>query len=64
MALELAEQAYQVHGLPYEQGLSAMDRYPPDRFTWVCDEAGEAKDCVKIRDDQTGRLVVWPHWFG
>ena len=64
MALELAEQAYQAHDLPYEPGFSAMDRYPPDRFTWICDESGDAKQCVKVRDDQTGRIVTWPHWFG
>ena len=63
-ALELAEQAYDVHTLPYEPGLSAIDQYPPDRFTWICDDGGPVKDCVKIRDSQTGRLVVWPHWFG
>ena len=64
MALELAEQAYEAHGLPYQPGLSVMDRYPPDRFTWICDETGNAKECVKLRDDQTGTVVVWPHWHG
>jgi hypothetical protein len=63
-ALELAEQAYFAHSLPYEPGLSAMDRYPPDRFTWIRDDEGEVKECVKLRDDLTGRLVVWPHWYG
>lgn len=62
VALELAEQAYQAHALPYEPGLSKMDLYDPRRFTWVYDPAGEAKDCVKVRDNQTGRLVIWP-WF-
>jgi hypothetical protein len=27
-------------------------------------ESGEADDCVKVRDDHTGRLAIWPHWFG
>jgi hypothetical protein len=63
IALELAEQAYEAHGLPYEPGLHAMEKYPPDRFTWICDEAGDTKECVKVRDDQSGRLVVWPRWY-
>lgn len=61
MALELAEQAYHALGLHYEPGLSAMDRYPPDRFTWICDEAGDDV-CVRLRDEKTGQIVVWPHW--
>jgi hypothetical protein len=64
LALELAGQAYQAHALAYEQGLSKMSLYDPRRFTWVYDESGEADDCVKIRDDHTGRLVIWPHWAG
>jgi hypothetical protein len=62
IALEIAEQAYVAHVLPYEQGLSKMTSYDPRRFTWVYDEAGEAEDCVKVRDDQTGRVVGWPHF--
>jgi hypothetical protein len=27
-----------------------MGKYPPDRVTWVCDEEGDAKECVKVRD--------------
>jgi hypothetical protein len=64
VALELAERAYQAHALPYEQGLSKMGSYDPRRFTWVYDEGGEADDCVKVRDDHTGRLAIWPHWAG
>jgi hypothetical protein len=60
IALELAEQAYQAHALHYEPGLSKMHLYDPRRFTWVYDQAGEAEDCVKIRDNQTGRVAVWP----
>jgi len=63
-ALELAEQAYRVHKLPYEPGLSAMGQYPPDRFTWFYSEAGNPKKCVRVRDDKTGKAVVWPHWAG
>jgi hypothetical protein len=62
LALELAEQAYQAHALPYERGLSKMSLYDPRRFTWVYDESGEADDCVKVRDDHTGRLAIWLHW--
>jgi hypothetical protein len=64
LALELSEEAYRAHGLQYEMGLSSMDNYPPDRFTWICDEKGNAKECVKVRDDQTGIVVIWPHWSG
>ena len=64
VALELAEQAYQTHALPYERALSKMDLYDPRRFTWVYDEHGEVDDCVKVRDDHTGRLAIWPHWAG
>jgi hypothetical protein len=62
LALELAEQAYTAANLPYEAGLSNMAAYPPERFTWFCDESGEANDCLKIRDNQTGRAVVFPHF--
>ena len=63
-ALELAEQAYQAHALPYEAGLSKIALYDPRRFTWVYDESGEADDCVKVRDNDTGRMAIWPHWAG
>jgi hypothetical protein len=62
IALELAGQAFAAHGLPYEFGLSNMAAYPPERFTWVCDETSEAGDCLKLRDNLTGRIVVWPHF--
>ncbi|WP_063704165.1 hypothetical protein [Bradyrhizobium centrolobii] len=61
-ALELAEQAYEAHGLPYEGGLSKMSKYPPSRFRWVYDEAGSADYCVKVLDTETGRVVVWPYF--
>ena len=64
IALEMAEQAYQAHMLPYEQGLSNMHLYDPRRFTWVYDEGGEADDCVKIRDNHTGCLAICLHWAG
>jgi hypothetical protein len=64
VALELAEQAYEAHGLPYKAGLSHMSQYDPRRFTWVYDESGKADDCVKVRDDMTGRMAIWPHWAG
>jgi hypothetical protein len=57
-----ATQAHQAHLLPYKQGLSNMPSYDPRRFTWVYDASGEAKDCVKVRDNQTGRIVIWPFW--
>jgi hypothetical protein len=25
---------------------------------------GDPKQCVKLRDDQTGAVVIWPHWSG
>jgi hypothetical protein len=62
IALELSKQAYLAHALPYEPGLSKMILYDPRRFTWNYDQAGEAIDCVKVRDNKTGRIVVWPHF--
>ena len=63
-ALELAEQAYNAHELPYEEGLSKMKNYDPRRFRWIYDESGEADDCVKVVDTKTGKLAVWPYWAG
>jgi hypothetical protein len=63
-ALKLAEQAYEAHELPYKAGIDKLREYPPDRFTWFCEETGDAKECVKVRDFKTGRIVVWPHWYG
>jgi hypothetical protein len=51
--LELAEQAYNAH----EPGLSKIQLYD---IIWIYEEAGDAKDCVKVRDNKTGRLAVWP----
>jgi len=62
IALKLAQQAYKAHGLPYERGVSNMHRYDPRRFTWFCEDAGDAANCLKVRDDKTGRIVVWPHF--
>jgi hypothetical protein len=64
LALELAGQASEVHGLAHKPDLSNMHVYDPRRFTWVYDEGGEAENCVKVRDNETGRLAVWPHWAG
>jgi hypothetical protein len=63
-ALEMAEQAFAAHALPYEQGLSRMKDYDPRRFRWVYEENGKVDECVKLLDIQTGNLVVWPHWAG
>ena len=62
VALEIAEQAYKAHGLPYEPGISNMKKYDPRRFTLVYDPKGRAEDCVKVRDNETGRLVVSQTW--
>jgi hypothetical protein len=50
--------------LSHKPGLSNMHLYDPRRFTWVYDEGGDADDCVKIRDNHTGRLAICPHWAG
>jgi hypothetical protein len=39
-----------------------MILYDPRRFTWIYDPASEAVDCVKVRDNKTGNIVVWPHF--
>ena len=64
IALKLADGAYRVHGLPYETGLSKFHLYDPRRFTWIYDPNGAVWDYVKLRDNQTGRVVVWPWLFG
>jgi len=61
-ALKLAEQAYRAHNLPFARGLSEMRLYDPRRFTWLYDPAGNAEHCVKVRDNYTGRIAVWPHF--
>jgi hypothetical protein len=60
VVLEIAEHCYRAHGLPYEAGLSKMVRYDPRRFTFLHDPDGDPLQCVKIRDDQTGRIVACP----
>jgi Fe2+ or Zn2+ uptake regulation protein len=62
-ALELAEQAYVVHRLPYGSGLSNLKQFPPDRFEWICEEKGGAIS-IKLRDRRTGAIANWPHWAG
>src|SRR6185503_18995404 len=59
LALEIAEEAYKAHGLPYEPGISHIGSYSPRRFTWVFDPDCDARECVKVRDDQTGKLAIW-----
>ena len=61
-ALELGQLAYKAHKLPYEEGLSKMKEYPPQRFRWVYDEAGSADNCVKVLDTKTGRLAPWRYF--
>jgi hypothetical protein len=61
-ALELSEQAHEVHRLRYVSGLSHLEQFPPDRFEWICDEGSVS---IKLRDKRTGKLARWPHWaFG
>jgi hypothetical protein len=62
IAFELADRAFQAYALHYEPGLSKKRSYDPRRFTWIFDEGGEARDSVKFRDNQTGRIVIWPHF--
>src|SRR6266404_1874044 len=63
-ALELSEQAHEVHRLPYAAGLSNLGEFPPARFEWICEEKGSAIS-IKLRDRRTGAVAHWPHWaFG
>jgi hypothetical protein len=39
-----------------------MPKYVQRRFTWCYDATGEADDCVKVRDDETGKVAIWPHF--
>ena len=72
IGLEIAQTAYEVLKIPYEplallraSGMqptpeAVLAACPPSRFIWFCDEGGKAEDCMKVRDDQTGRVAVWP----
>jgi hypothetical protein len=60
-ALELSEQAHEIHRLPYAS--SNLKKFPPNRFEWICDET-ENTVSIKLRDRQTGAVANWPHWFG
>jgi hypothetical protein len=72
IGLEIASTAHRVLSLPYEPSAlvrasgaqptpaAVLAACPPSRFTWFCDEGGTAEDCMKVRDDQTGRVAVWP----
>jgi hypothetical protein len=72
IGLETASTAYEVLGLRYEptarlraSGIqptpeTVLAACPPSRFTWFCDQEGAAQNCMKVRDDQTGRVAVWP----
>lgn len=60
-AMELSEQAHEVHRLPYLAGLNQLKQFPPDRFEWICDEASIS---IKLRDKQTAIVADWPHWAG
>jgi hypothetical protein len=62
-ALELSEQAHEVHRLPYASGLSNLREFPPNRFEWICDETKNTVS-IKLRDRRTGVVAIWPHWFG
>ena len=61
VAVELTAQACAAHGLPFERSRSEMASYS-NRFMWTCDEAGDLRDCLKVRDNQTGRTVTWPNF--
>lgn len=64
IALELAEQAYVAHGLPYERGLTSLEAHDPRRFRWLYDEKGIPDECVKLLDTDTAKIVIWPYWHG
>jgi hypothetical protein len=63
IALELARQAYQAHALPYGPVLSNIAVCDPRRFTWLYDPTAVPEQCVKVRDNKTGRIAVWPYFF-
>ena len=62
-ALELSEQAHEVHRLPYIAGLSHLEQFRPDRFEWICAETGSSVS-IKLRDKRSGAVANWPHWAG
>jgi hypothetical protein len=70
IAREIGEQAYAAFAMFYQFGFSAygpdaMATLPPHRFTWfVEDNETDASQCVKCRDNDTGQVIAWPHWWG
>ena len=64
IALELAEQAYELHSMPYKKGLSNITTFDPRRFSWLyeAEREGNGEGSVKVRDNRTGRVATWP-WF-
>jgi hypothetical protein len=63
IAMEIIQHAYEAHGLPHKPGFSHLAEYTHERFHWFCDEAAPAAECLKIRDDRTGRVVTDPMWY-
>jgi len=56
-------------GWKFESSQPHQSHFVPLIFHWFLPELpnrslGNAKECVKLRDDQTGRVVTWPHWRG
>ena len=57
----LDERTFDAHDLAYEQGISKIGKYDPQRFTGFYDSTADFKDCIKVHDNKTGRIVVWPY---
>ena len=70
VARELGEQAHAAFAMLYQfgfsvYGLSEMAEHPPSRFTWfVDDKERDATESLKCRDNETGQVITWPHWWG
>ena len=72
IGIEIASTAYGALEIPYAPAAqlrasgvqptpeAVLAACPPSRFTWFCDQEGAAQNCCKVRDDQTGRIAVWP----
>ena len=59
-ALELAQFAYEAHGLPYEPGL-LDEPVRLRRFRWIYDETAE--NFVNVLDTQTDKRAAWKHFY-
>ena len=58
IALELAQQAYEDTRYRTKLNLAQWTAIPLTGLLGCAKSSGDAKECVKVRDDQTGKVLV------